>query len=213
MSVDWFSKHRWLVARSMKCEYRWIAGNFVNEVITSDVQALVVKVDHKVSIVEVKSSLMGEWHSVGGSISVPEELLVSASAANAAIEKSVWEVQNVARSLDEYVESVYSTTSDPDGALVAWTAETVGRVVGRSQSGVSEEWTVCERRKRRNCRKASVPNWTAHSTWSPCQVASGVLLGSFRAWSGSTSCCLGLAEGKASPRLCNFFSSQFEPVD
>ena len=78
---------------------------------------------------------------------------------------------------------------------------------------------------------------TAHSPWSPRQVASGVLLGSFRAWSGSASCCLGLAEGKASlvrsasldacplalPTLlslvpfqffffCNFFSSQFETV-
>ena len=39
---------------------------------------------------------------------------------------------------------------------------------------------------------------TAHSPWSPRQVASGALLGSFRAWSGSASCCLGLAEGKAS---------------
>ena len=36
---------------------------------------------------------------------------------------------------------------------------------------------------------------TAHSPWSPRQVASGVLLG---AWSGSASCCLGLAEGEAS---------------
>ena len=34
------------------------------------------------SIVEVKNSLLSKLHSVGGSISVPEELLVSASAAN-----------------------------------------------------------------------------------------------------------------------------------
>ena len=39
---------------------------------------------------------------------------------------------------------------------------------------------------------------TAHSPWSPRQVASEALLGSFRAWSGSASCCHGLAEGKAS---------------
>ena len=84
---------------------------------------------------------------------------------------------------------------------------------------------------------------TANSPWSPRQVASGVLLGSSRAWSGSASCCLGLAEGAASlvrsasldarppglttlltlapvqnvrswePPFRKFFSSQFEPVD
>ena len=74
---------------------------------------------------------------------------------------------------------------------------------------------------------------TAHSPWSPLRVASGVLLGSFRAWSGSAFCCLGLAEGKASLvsvrisrrpfsertfvagtfLFCNFFSFQFELVD
>ena len=83
---------------------------------------------------------------------------------------------------------------------------------------------------------------TAHSSWSPLRVASGVLLGSFRTWSGSASCCLGLAEGKASlvrsasldarplaphasvsgpfseslklgASFLQFFSSHFEPVD
>ena len=38
---------------------------------------------------------------------------------------------------------------------------------------------------------------TAHSPWSPRQVSSGVLLGSFRGWFGSASCCPGLAEAKA----------------
>ena len=73
---------------------------------------------------------------------MPEKLLVSASVANAAIEKNVWEMQHVVRSLDAYIEWVYSTTSDPDGAILAWTAEIVGRVVDRSQSGRSEEWTA-----------------------------------------------------------------------
>ena len=61
----------------------------------------------------MKSSLVGDLHSVGGSISVPAELLVSARAANAAIEKNVWEMQSVVRSFDANIESVYSTTFDP----------------------------------------------------------------------------------------------------
>ena len=48
-----------------------------------------VKGDKEMSIVDVKSSLMGELHSVGGSSGVPEEVLVSACAANASIEKNV----------------------------------------------------------------------------------------------------------------------------
>ena len=43
-----------------------------------------------------------------------------------------------------------------DSAILAWTAEIVGRVVSRSQSGASKEWTACERRKRSKCRKALV---------------------------------------------------------
>ena len=109
------------------------------------------------SVVDVKSFLMVELHSNGGPISVPEEPLVSASAVNAAIGKSVWEMQNVVRSLDAYIEWVYSSTSDPGSAIWAWTVGIVGRVVGRSRSDVSEERTACERRKRRDRRKASVP--------------------------------------------------------
>ena len=87
-----------MVARSMKCQgtqYRWIAGKFVNEVITSDVRALVVKsdqevkFDQEVSIVGVKSSLMGDLHSVGGSSGVSKVSPVGASAADAVMEKSV----------------------------------------------------------------------------------------------------------------------------
>ena len=48
-------------------------------------------------------------------------------------------MQIVVRSLDACIEWVYSTTSDPDDAMLVWTAEIVGRVIGRSQSGASEE--------------------------------------------------------------------------
>ena len=72
------------------------------------------------------------------------------SAANAAIEENVQEMQDVVRSLDAYMEQVYSATFDPDRSILAWTAEIVGRVVGRSQSVVSQEWTACEHGKRRN---------------------------------------------------------------
>ena len=61
--VDRFLKDRWLVAWNKKCEdtqHRWIVGKLLNEVITSSVQTLVLKSDQEASIVDVKSSLMGE---------------------------------------------------------------------------------------------------------------------------------------------------------
>ena len=143
ISVDRFLKDRWLLARSIE-----VRGNPV-----SMDSGREVWVDQEASIVGVKSSLMGELQRVGGSISVPEELQDSASAA---IEKNVWEMQNVVRSVDAYIEWAHSTTFDLDSAILAWSAEVVGRVVGRSQSGVSEGRTACERRKRRHCRNASV---------------------------------------------------------
>ena len=98
IDFDWFLKDRWLVARSVECQgiqYRWITGKFVNEVITSDVRALVVKsdqevkFDQEVSIVGVQSSLMGDLHSVGGLSGASKVSPVGASAADAVMEKSV----------------------------------------------------------------------------------------------------------------------------
>ena len=46
-----FLNDRWLVAWSLQCEgtqYRWTVGNLVNDVITRDVQALVVESDQEV---------------------------------------------------------------------------------------------------------------------------------------------------------------------
>ena len=70
-----------------------------------------------------------------------EESPLGASAASAMIEKSVWEMQNVVRSLDW----VYSTTPDPGSAILTWTVEIVGHVVSRSRLGLSDARTACER--------------------------------------------------------------------
>ena len=118
--------------------YRWTVGKLVNDVITCGVQALVVKSDQEVSIVDVNSSLTGELRSVQGSTFVSEKPLVSANAATLRLTKA------------------YSTTSNPGRATSTWTLEIAEHVVSRSLSGVSGERTACGRRKRRNCSKALV---------------------------------------------------------
>ena len=122
-------------------QHRWIFGKLVNEG-----SRVVCKpggeVRSEASIVDVKSSLMGELRGVEWSSIVLEESLEG--AVDAVIEKK--ETQHGVRSLDAYAECVYSATSDPGSAILTWTVEIVGRVVSRSQSG--------ERRKRQRCRKA-----------------------------------------------------------
>ena len=44
------------------------------------------------------------------------------------IEGSVWDTQNVLRSLDAFVELVQSTMSDPSSDFLAWTVEIAGHV-------------------------------------------------------------------------------------
>ena len=73
---------------------------------------------------------------------------LDASAANAEIEKSVWERQRTMGTTVAYDEWVYSTTSDQGSAISTWIVETVGYVVSRFQSGVPDVRTACERRKR-----------------------------------------------------------------
>ena len=74
-------------------QHRWIIGKVVNDVIMSGVQTLVVKYDQEASIVDVKNALMRELRGVEGLTVMPEESPVGASAANAMIERSVWEIQ------------------------------------------------------------------------------------------------------------------------
>ena len=126
-----FSKDQWLNN----------ANKLVNETITNYVQALVVvesdreaKFDQETSITGVKFTRQGkscgELRSVGGSSTVSKESPMSASAANALIERSVREVQSTVRTIVAYIEEVYGTLSDPGSSI--WTVEIVGYVVCRS---------------------------------------------------------------------------------
>ena len=93
--VDKFSRDRGLIRHRVPCkgtQHRWIIGKLVNGVIMSGVQALVVKSNQEASIVDVMNVLMRELRGVGGLIVMPEESLVGATAVNAMIERSVWEM-------------------------------------------------------------------------------------------------------------------------
>ena len=177
-----FSKGRWLIARDKECENAQRCVNvdeLVNEMITSNVQALMVvsdqevRFDQEASITVVKNTLTGELRSVGGSSSVSKESPMSASAANASIEKSVREMQITVRTIVAYIVEVYGTSSDPGGASSTWTVEIVGHVVSGSQSTVSDVKTACERRKRKSCRKALVKckDHTSNDPFSRCATS------------------------------------------
>ena len=131
-----FSKSRWVIARDKECENAQRCVNvdkFVNEVITSDVQALMVvesdqevKFDQETSITDVKNTLTSELRSVGRSSNVSKESPMSVSTANALIEKSVWEMQSTVRTIVTCIEWVYCATSEPGCAISTRTAEIVG---------------------------------------------------------------------------------------
>ena len=76
-------------------------GKLVNETITSNLQALMV--------VESENTLTGDLRSVGGRAACQKSPLMSASIANALIEKSVREMQSTS-------SMVYGTMSNPGSA-------------------------------------------------------------------------------------------------
>ena len=82
---------------------------------------------------------------------------MGASAANAVVERSVWDMQSTARSLMAYAEGVQNTTFEPGSAILAWAVEYAGQVVSRCQRSVSDGKTACERRKQKSYRKALIP--------------------------------------------------------
>ena len=123
----------------------------------SGVQTLVVKSDQEASIVDVKNSLMRELRGVEGLTVMPEESPIGASAANAVIERSVWEMQSTTRALVADAEWVHGTVFEPGSAFFTWAVEFSGQVVSRFQRSVSDGKTAYERQKLKSCRKALVP--------------------------------------------------------
>ena len=120
-------------------------------------QTLVVKSDQEVSIVDVKNALMRELRGVEGLTVMPEESPVGASAANAVIERSVWEMQSTTRALVAYAEWVHGTVFEPGSAILTWAVEFFGHVVSRFQRSVSDGKTAYEVQKLKSYRKALVP--------------------------------------------------------
>ena len=100
---------------------------------------------------------MRELRNIEGFEVMLEESQVGASAANAVVERSVWDMQSTARSLVAYAEGGQNTTFEPGSAILAWAVEYAGQVVSRFQRSVSDGKTLCERRKQKSYRKALIP--------------------------------------------------------
>ena len=88
-----------------------------------------VKSDKDASTADVTSSVTIELHDVAGSTIVSKESPGDAAAANAMIEKSVWQMQHIVRFIDTYVEWVHRIASGFSVAIL--TLEIVERVVSR----------------------------------------------------------------------------------
>ena len=95
---------------------------------------------------------MGEMRGVEGLSVMPEE----SRAANAVIERSMWEMQSTMRTIVAYAEW-HETTFEPGGAILTWTVEFSGQVVSRFQRSASDGETAYERWKQKSYRKALVP--------------------------------------------------------
>ena len=85
------------------------------------------------------------------------ETPVGAFAANAVIERSVWEMLSTTRALVAYAEWVHGTVFEPGSAILTWAVEFSGHFVSRFQRSVSDGKTAYERRKLKSYRKALVP--------------------------------------------------------
>ena len=111
----------------------------------------------------MNNALMREVRGVEGLTMMPEESPVGASAANAVIERSLWEMQSTTRALVAYGEWVRGTVFEPGSAALTWAVEFSGQVVSRFQRSVSDGKTAFERRKLKSYRKALLPFGDVHA--------------------------------------------------
>ena len=72
-------------------------------------------------------------------------------AANAAIERSVWEMQSTRRATVAHAEWVHDTVCEPGSAILAWAVE----FSDRWSAGSKEAFRIGRQRMNAGCRKAS----------------------------------------------------------
>ena len=125
----------------------------MHDVIMSGVQTLAVKSDQEASIVDVKNALMRVLTVM------PEESLVGASAANAVIERSVWEMQSTTRALVAYAVSVHGTVFEQGSAILTWAVSSQDRLSAGSKEvfRMGRQRMNAGSRKLKSYREALVP--------------------------------------------------------
>ena len=133
-----------MIARDTECENAQRCVNvdkLVNEVITSNVQALMVvgtdqevKFDQETSITDVKNTLTSELHSVGRSSNVSKESPMSESTANVLIEKSVRDAEHLLNGISK----------DCEGCRVAASGDEVSRPHGKECRERIEVAVMCD---------------------------------------------------------------------
>ena len=113
--------------RARVTQHRWMVSKLVKDVIMTGVQTVVVKSNQEAPSMDAGGAFMRELRSIEGCKVMPEESQAGESAANAVVERSVWEMQSTARSLIAYAGWVHNTTFDPGSAILALAVVYSGR--------------------------------------------------------------------------------------
>ena len=114
--VGRLSEDRWLITHPVPCkgtQHRWIVACERRDLERRASPGGEIRPGG----VYVKNSLMRVLRGVDGPTVMPEESPVGASAANAVIERSVWEMQSTTRATVAYAEWVHETMFEISSAI------------------------------------------------------------------------------------------------
>ena len=134
--------------KARACSTPYSARNVARDIINAGYGDFLFKSDGEPAIVALKKAAVGEVRRLGHSvIAKPEESPVGDSKKNGYIERAIWEVQSMVRTLVHQANEMHGTNFNVDHAVIVWAVRYAGQVISRFQRSLDDGKTTYERRR------------------------------------------------------------------
>ena len=149
---------RWVTAHPVprKGPEAWVAKTVTADLARWNYTQFVYKSDQEDSIVALKKKCVQELRKLNGDLIRVEyeHSGVGESASNSFIERTIWEVEGLVRTLVHQVEAFHRCTIPMDHCIRLWAVEYAPQLLSRYQRAASDGQTAFELRRGRTWRRA-----------------------------------------------------------
>ncbi len=158
--VHKFGPDRWLSSHVVKKKGPdpWAVAIAAHDLALSGLQKLVYKSDGEPSIKALKAAVVRKLRESSGAVDVQfEESGVGESQGNAMVERAIWEVESMARTLVHAAQELHGVKFELTHPIRVFAVEYASQLINRGQRAIKDNRTAYELRKGRPYRRKLPP--------------------------------------------------------